>query len=121
MYNQLFDFIEQFFSPLLRGFRQGYNTQHVLLNFKQHCKNSIDNKGLTGAVFMDLSKAFDSVCHDLLIAKLDAYGLNLDALHLIRNYLSQRQQRVKINRSNSDWKKLKNLSTSRICPRAFIV
>ena len=64
---------------------------HVLLNFLQHCKNSIDNKGLTGAVFMDLSKGFDSLNHDLLIAKLDSHGLNLDTLHLKRNCLSQRQ------------------------------
>ena len=63
MYNQLYDYIRQFFSPLLGGFRQTYSTQHDLLNFLQCCKNSIDNKGLAGALFMDLSKAFDSVNH----------------------------------------------------------
>ena len=56
MYNQLYDYIKQFFSPLLGGFRQAYSTQHVLLNFVQCCKNSIDNKGLAGALLMDLSK-----------------------------------------------------------------
>ena len=56
---------------------------------------------------MDLSKAFDCVNHDLLIAKLSAYGLNMDALQLIRSYLSNRQQRVKINSSFSDWKEIK--------------
>ena len=107
MHKQLSEFTERFFSPLLGGFRQGYNTQHVLLNFLQYCKNSIDNKGLAGAVFMDLSKAFDCVNHGLLIAKLSAYGLNMDALQLIRSYLSNRQQRVKINSSFSDWKEIK--------------
>ena len=107
MHKQLSEFTERFFSPLLAGFRQGYNTQHVLLNFLQYCKNSIDNKGLAGAVFMDLSKAFDCVNHGLLIAKLSAYGLNMDALQLIRSYLSNRQQRVKINSSFSDWKEIK--------------
>ena len=57
---------------------------------------------------MDLSKAFACVNHDLLIAKLNAYGLNIKALQLIRNYLSNRKQRVKINSSFSDWKE-KNL------------
>ena len=107
MHKQLSEFTERFFSPLLGRFRQGYNTQHVLLNFLQYCKNSIDNKGLAGAVFMDLSKAFDCVNHGLLIAKLSAYGLNMDALQLIRSYLSNRQQRVKINSSFSDWKEIK--------------
>ena len=107
MHRQLSEFTARFFSPLLGGFRQGYNTQHVLLNFLQYCKNIIDNKGLAGAVFMDLSKAFDCVNHGLLIAKLSAYGLNMDALQLIRSYLSNRQQRVKINNSFSDWKEIK--------------
>ena len=59
IYTQLYDYMRQFFSPPLGGFRQGYSTQHVLLNFLQRCKSSIDNKGLAGALFMDLSKAFD--------------------------------------------------------------
>ena len=56
---------------------------------------------------MNLSKAFDCVNHGLLIAKLSAYGLNLDALQLIRSYLSNRQQRVKINSSFSDRQEIK--------------
>ena len=107
MHRQLSEFTARFFSPLLGGFRQGHNTQHVLLNFLQYCKNSIDNKGLAGAVFMGLSKAFDCVNHGLLIAKLSAYGLNMDALQLIRSYLTNRQQRVKINNSFSAWKEVK--------------
>ena len=46
---------------------------------------------------MDLSKAFDSMNHGLLIAKLHAYGLSIEALELIQNYLSNRNQRVKLN------------------------
>ena len=56
---------------------------------------------------MDLSKAFDCANHGLLIAKLSAYGLTMDVLQLIRSYLSNRQQRVKINNSFSDWKEIK--------------
>ena len=52
---------------------------------------------LTGVNFLiDLSKAFDTLDHDLLIAKLSAYGLNFHSLHLIKNYLSDRHQRTRI-------------------------
>ena len=52
---------------------------------------------------MDLSKAFDSVDHDLLVAKLNAYGTNLDALQLLTSYPSKRHQRVKVNSTFNDW------------------
>ena len=103
----VYDYMRQFFSPLLGGFRQGYSTQHVLLNFLQRCKSSIDNKGLAETLFMDLSKAFDTVNHDLPLAKLNAYGINLDALQLLRSHLSKRHQRVKENSTFSDWKEIK--------------
>ena len=50
---------------------------------------------------MDLSKAFDCIRHDLLIAKLHAYGFSREALTLINDYLTNRQQRVKVNGSFS--------------------
>ena len=86
------------------GFRKGYNTQHVLLNFLHKCKASLDNKELAGAIIMDLSEAFDCINHNLLITKLAAYGLGWDALKLINNYLSKRKQRVKVDGSYSSWR-----------------
>ena len=56
---------------------------------------------------MNLSKAFDCVSHGLLTAKLNAYGLNLDALQIIRSYLANRKQRIKMNCSYSKWEKIK--------------
>ena len=52
---------------------------------------------------MDLSKAFDSINHSLLYAKLDAYGFSRTPLKLMQNYLFNRQQRTSINGSLSDW------------------
>ena len=52
---------------------------------------------------MDLSKAYDCVNHDLIIAKLEAYGVGENSLRLIQNYLSQIQQRVKVGSSLSEW------------------
>ena len=101
------EFTACFFHHYLGGFRQGYNTQHVLLNFLQYCKNSIDNKGHSGAVIMDLSKHFDCVKHGLLITKLSAYGLNMDAIPLIKSNLSNRRQRVKVRSNFSDWNEIK--------------
>ena len=57
----------------------------------------VDNGGAFGALFTDLSKAFDCLSHELLIAKLDAYGFDKNALKLVNSFLSNRKQRVKIN------------------------
>ena len=63
-------------------------------------------KGYSGAILMDLSKAFDTLNHDLLIAKLHAYDFENGALRLIRSYLSNRWQRTKVYRSFSSWSEL---------------
>ena len=56
-----------------------------------------------GVLLTDLSKVFDCLNHELLIAKLNAYGFTLPALKLIHNYLSNRKQRVRVNDSYSLW------------------
>ena len=61
----------------------------------------IENHGYSSAVFMNLSKAFDTLNHDLLIAKLDRYGFDKHGLRLINNCLSKRWQRTKIDHSFS--------------------
>ena len=60
-------------------------------------RSKLDNDYILGAVLMDLSKAFDCIPHDLLIAKLYAYGFDENSLALIYSYLKQRQQSVRIN------------------------
>ena len=54
-------------------------------------KSSIDNKGFAGGILMDLSKAFDTINHQLLLAKLPAYRLSQQALVIICSYLSNRK------------------------------
>ena len=69
-------------------------------------KMSVDNNGFAGGILMDLSKAFDTINHQLLIAKLHAYGFSKDALEIILNFMSDRWQRTKINTSFSSWSEL---------------
>ena len=60
---------------LLSGFRKGHSTQHALQIVIENWKESLDSKGIVGTILMDLSKAYDCLPHDLLIAKLEAYGI----------------------------------------------
>ena len=65
-----------------------------------------DEKGFGEACLMDFSKAFNTLNHELLIAELTVYGFNNESLKLIRSYLTNRQQRTKINKSFSRWTEL---------------
>ena len=69
-------------------------------------KNILDNNGYAGAVLMDLSKIFDTINHDFLIAKLHTYGISKEDLTLIASYLSHRWQHIKINDTFSTWSAL---------------
>ena len=69
-------------------------------------EKNIDNGGAFGALFNDLSKAFDCLSNEILIAKLDAYGFDKNALKLVNSYLSNRKQRVKINNKYSSWSEI---------------
>ena len=63
----------------------------------ENCKKALDQGNEYGALLTDLSKAFDCLPHDLIVAKLHAYGFTIDSLKLINSYLAERKQRVKIN------------------------
>ena len=69
-------------------------------------RESLDLGGNFGALLADLSKAFDCLPHDFLIAKLHAYGLDMPSLKLLHSYLTKRRQRVKINNTYSSWSEI---------------
>ena len=69
-------------------------------------KKNQDKRGECGALFVDLSKAVDCLQHDLLLAKLDAYGFDYKSLKPISSFLSNKKYRTKINSSFSEWKHL---------------
>ena len=69
-------------------------------------KEALDKKNHTGILMTDLSKAFDCLSHELIIAKLYAYGLSKNSLELISNYFFDRVQRTKIRESYSNWRNI---------------
>ena len=82
--------------------------QHCLLVLLEKCRKVLDKRGFARLLRTDLSKAFDCIDHELLIAKLHAYGFNIKSLEFIHSYLYDRIQRVKINSSFSHWSKLES-------------
>ena len=96
-------FTENILSKFQCGFRKGTSAQHCLIVMLEKWKKAVDMKGCAGALLTDLSKAFDCISHDLLIAKLAAYGFHLNALRLLHSYLSDRYQRVRVNSNYSSW------------------
>ena len=81
--------------------QKGNSTQHCLLFMLEKPKKALDNGQFTGILLTDLTKTFDCISHDLLIAKLNAYGFSYMSLCLIFDYLSGRKQRIKVNESFS--------------------
>ena len=106
MYDQIYTKMKGILSDKLCGYRKGFSTQHALISMTEQWRKSLDKKGFAGAVLMDLSKAFDCMNHELLIAKLNAYGFKKDSLSIINSYLSNRWQRVKVGNSFSGWTEL---------------
>ena len=94
---QLVKFFNHHFNDYLSAFRPGYGCQTVLLKVIEDWKRALDENKYLAAILMDLSKAFDCIPHDLLLLKLKAYGLADNAVHLIKSYLSNRKQCVKVN------------------------
>ena len=104
MHDEIDVFMSDKFSPLLSGFRKGYSTQLSLLHMLDAWHRDLDAGNYIGAVLIDLSKAFDCINHDLLLAKMHAYGFSLKSLALVKSYLSNRRQRVTLNGVCSSWK-----------------
>ena len=79
----------------LQGSEKNHSSQQCLTNILEKLNNSIGKGGFVYAIFMDLSKAFDTIIQDLLLTKLVAYGFQEDLLSFMKSYLSKRQQRVR--------------------------
>ena len=93
--------IDKYLSPYLCRFRKGYSTQHCLTAMLERWERAMDKGKFAEALLTNLSKAFDCINAELLIAKLEAYGFDLESLTYICSYLTEKKQRTK--RSFSKW------------------
>ena len=87
IHDQLSEYLEKYLNSILCGFRKGHSTQHALFKLLQAWQEELDKGSFVRTILMDLSKACDYLPHDLLAAKLEAYGVGKTALNLISNYL----------------------------------
>ena len=105
LFKPMSNYFENIFSKYQCGFRQGLSAQYCLISMIEKWKKSVDKGKTFAALLTDLSKAFDCLPHDLIIAKLNAYGFSLSVARLMQSYLCNRKQRNKINTAYSSWKK----------------
>ena len=103
MYDQLNVYVETFLNKLLCSFCKAHSTQHALFKLLQKWQKELDSSGIVGTILMDLSKAYDCLPHDLIIAKLEAYGLDTNSLRFLFHYLSCRKQKTKMGSAYRKW------------------
>ena len=96
IYSQINTYMSDKFSKYLTGFCKNHNTQHALLNMIENWKGNLNKGNKIGSISIDLSKAFDTLDQSLLIAKLEAYGFDSLSLEFMKNYLTNRKQRCKV-------------------------
>jgi hypothetical protein len=101
--NSISEHVNKILSKHVSAYRKGYNCQNVLLKLTEDWRKYMDQNKLAGGLLMDLSKAFDCLPHELLIAKLEAYGIEKETLRIFYSYLKNRKQAVKINGILSDF------------------
>ena len=79
------------------GFRAKHSTTHAILHLIDKVTNGMDNSEHTLGIFLDFSKAFDSLDHNIILFKLNYYGIRGSYLEWFRSYLSNRKQYVSID------------------------
>ena len=92
--------------PLQFGFRQQHSTTHALHHLIKSIMNALDDGNFACGIFVDLQKAFDTVDHEILLEKLNHYGIRGLTNNWFKSYLSDRKQYVSINGFDSSLAKI---------------
>ena len=82
-------YITNLLSDYITGFRKSAGSQHYLVKILKNWKSALDKSESVCVLFMDLLTTFDTIYHDLLLAKLKSYGFSREALTLMCSYLKQ--------------------------------
>ena len=88
------------------GFQEGHSTKHAIIKLVNQIKNSFESKQYNLGVFVDLSKAFDTVNHKILISKLENYGIRGKNLVWFISYLTNQIQFIKYINLNTSFQKI---------------
>ena len=104
IHNKVFEFLVryQILFKSQYGFRKGHNTTHATLDFLQTVEKALQQNEYAIGIFCDLSKAFDTLDHQLLLRKLEHYGIRGKMLQLLKSYLSDRKQFVDLEGTRSE-------------------
>ena len=86
--------------------RKNYSTQQVLIRLLEVWREKLDKNFIVGAVLMEISKAFECISQDLIVAKFEAYGIEKETSRLIYSYLKRRKHCVKINNTYTDYNEI---------------
>ena len=92
MHDNMSDYFNDALSKFQGGLPKGFGAQNWLLYMIETLRKIRDNHGMFAAFMTDLSKAFDCISHELLVAKVNAYGFNETSLKVIISYLNNRTQ-----------------------------
>jgi ribonuclease P/MRP protein subunit RPP40 len=87
--------------PSQYGFRKGHSTQHAVSECTTFCIKACERNEYVASIFLDLSKAFDTIDHQMLLSKLEQYGIRGVALEWFRSYITGRKQYVMFNNVSS--------------------
>ena len=99
-------FYERAISKYQCCFRKGHSASHALISPFEKRHYNVYQGRMFGASLTDLSKTFDCLPHDIIIAKLNAYGSDMKALNFTYDYLINRKERAKIDNAYSSWQNI---------------
>lgn len=108
MYKRLYNFLEKY-SVLYDkqfGFRQKHSTIQALTEVTEKIKSALDNDELVMGIYLDLKKAFDTVNHEILLDKLNHYGIRGNIHNWFKSYLNNRMQFVQVDGLNSKYRNI---------------
>ena len=104
--DKLLNHVNGILSDFVSSYRSKYSSNHMILWLIEEWKEKLDKRFFEGAGLMDLSKVFDCIPHDLLIATLNAYGFDRKSLVFFSSYLKRRKQCINLNDIQSTFKTL---------------